>query len=203
MLDQDDGLAALERSQQPDHVLRLVDAHAGHRLVEEQQPGPRGERHGHFELARLAVREIAGKDVHSFLEADFFEHPARRSGERRIAARVAPEAEAVPRARLNRERDILERRKAGIDAGDLERARQAFTRALRRRKRGDVLAREADAAGVGAQVSSELADEGGLAGAVGSDERVRLALGNMEIDAVARAQRAEALEEAFYFKHRA
>src|SRR6267143_1831259 len=106
-------------------------------------------------------------------------------------------------SRLNRERDILERREAGIDAGDLERARQALARALRRRKRGDVLAREADAAGVGAQVSRELADEGGLAGAVGSDERVRLALGDMEIDAVARAQRAEALAKALYFKHRA
>src|SRR6267378_2307037 len=117
------------------------------------------------------------------------------------AGRVS--AESLRASRQKRERDILECREPGIDAGDLERARQAFTRALRRRKRGDVLAREADAAGVGAQVSRELADEGGLAGAVGSDDRVRLALGDMEIDSVARAQRAEALAKTFYFKHRA
>src|SRR5436853_412098 len=72
-----------------------------------------------------------------------------------------------------------------------------------RRQAGDVLAREADGPGVGAQGSRELVDEGGLAGAVGPDDRVRLALGDMEIDAVARAQRAEALAKAFYLKHRA
>ena len=56
-----------------------------------------------------------------------------------------------------------------------ERARPLRARA-RRGERGDVLAGEADAARVRAQVAGELADERRLAGAVRADDRVRLAL---------------------------
>ncbi len=82
-----------------------------------------------------------------------------------------------------------------IDAGDLERAGQAPARAPGRRQRSDVLAGEADLARVGKQVAGELADEGGLAGAVRADHRVGLALDARPGDAVARAQRAEGLPQ--------
>jgi len=39
---------------------RFFAAHAGHRLVEQQQARFGGERHGDFELALLAVAEGAG-----------------------------------------------------------------------------------------------------------------------------------------------
>ena len=90
---------------------------------------------------------------------------------------------------------LSQRAELGVDAGDLERAREALARAPRRGQRGDVLAGEADRAGVGAQVAGELADEGGLAGAVRADDGVRLAFAHVEVDAVGRAQRAEGLAQ--------
>src|SRR3989442_5844891 len=107
----------------------------------------------------LAVRQISSENIHSKGKAYFLQHAARRTGEGGIGAGRAPETEAVPGMRLHGERHVLQRGELGIDAGDLERARQALARALRRRKGGDVLAGEADAAGVGAQISGELADQ--------------------------------------------
>src|SRR5206468_7642884 len=129
----------------------------------------------------IECQEPGGFHVRCWSGSASFPLPTRaaRPAPPALPARVAPEAEAVRRACLHRERDVLERREAGIDAGDLERARQAFARAPGRRQAGDVLARESDGPGVGAQGTRERVDEGGLAGAVGPDDRVRLALGDM------------------------
>ena len=164
--------------------------------------GPRRERHRHLELALLAVGEVRREDV-ARSPSPTSSRTARAGSSRALARAPAPEAEAVARVRLHRERDVVERGEFRIDAGDLERARQALARALRRGQRGDVLAGEADRAGVGPQVAGELADEGGLAGAVRADDGVRLALGTSSVDAVGRAQRAEALGQAGDLKHRA
>src|SRR5436853_253199 len=64
------------------------------------------------------------------------------------------------------------------------------------RQHGDVLAGEADEAGVGPQLAGELRDERRLAGAVGADERQRLALGDVEVDAVGGDQPAEPLAQS-------
>jgi hypothetical protein len=95
--------------------------------------------------------------------------------------------------RLDRERDVVQGGEVGKDARDLERAREPQARALRCRQRGDVGAIETHAARVRPQVAGELADEGGLAGAVRPDHRVRLAFAHVEIDAVAGPQGAKAL----------
>src|SRR5262249_56048241 len=68
-------------------------------------------------------------------------------------------------------------------------------RARRGRHRSDVLGGEAPLAAVRADVAGELPDQRGLPRAVRPDDRVRLAEAHVEIDAVARAQRAEALAQ--------
>ena len=93
--------------EQRDHALRFLDAHAGHRLVEQQQARTGGERHRHLELALLAVREVRRQDVLSRQKADLFQHVFRGLDQRRVAARGAPEAEAVAGMRLHRERDVV------------------------------------------------------------------------------------------------
>ena len=85
---------------------------------------------------------------------------------------------------------------------DLEGTGEPLACAPRRRQPRDVLAAEDDASAVGAQVACELADEGGLAGAVRTDDGVRLAVAHVEVNAVGRAQRAEALGELADLKHR-
>ncbi len=165
--------------------------------------GRSGEGHRDLELALLAVRQIGREDVAARRQTHLLEDAARWGGEGRVAARVAPEAEAVARARLHRKRHVFERGEFGIDARNLEGARQPAARPLGRRQAGDVLAGENDAPGVRHQSARELTDESRLAGAVRPDDGVRLAFAHVEVDPVARAQRAEALGQATDLKHHA
>ena len=80
----------LSVGEEADHALRLVRAHAGHRLVEQQQARPRRERHRDLELALLAVGEVRGEHVGARAEADLLEDRARRVAQR--ARRRAPAA---------------------------------------------------------------------------------------------------------------
>src|SRR5437899_6599774 len=98
-------------------------------------------------------------------EADVFQHASRGFEQRRIAPRIAPEAEAVAGVRLHGEGDVGERAELRVDARDLERARESLARAPRRGELRHVLAAEGDAAAVRAQVAGQLPDEGRLAGA--------------------------------------
>src|SRR5262249_46879020 len=139
-------------------------------------------------------------DVRASGEADLLEDLARRSAKRLVVARASPEAEARAGVGLHREHDVRERREVGVDACGLERAREALAGARRRGKRGDVVARETHLAAVRLDPAGELPDERRLPGAVRPDDRVRLALAHLEVDAVARAQSAEALREAARFE---
>src|SRR5207245_5619633 len=106
-----------------------------------------------------------------------------------------PEPEAPTGRRLDGKRDVADRREVPEDAGDLEGARKPEPRPRRGVQRRHVLAGEAGHARVGLEVARELADQRGLARAVGADDRVRLAFRHVEVHPVGRAQAAEALAE--------
>ncbi len=72
-------------------------------------------------------------------------------------------------------RDILQRREAGQDLGDLEGACEAAQRPLVDGQAGDVLAAEGDGAGIQRHLAGDLADQRRLAGAVRADDGVELA----------------------------
>src|SRR5437773_6893237 len=86
-------------------------------------------------------------------------------------------------------------------AVDLEGAAEAALHALRLRRPGHVIAAEQDAARGGTQGTHQHVDEGGLAGAVGPDERVALPGPQPEIDVLRDRQRAEAFAEAAGFEN--
>ena len=69
--------------------------------------GSRGERHRDLELALLAVGQVRRQDIVLSCKADLLEHALRRLDQGRIAARGAPEPEAVAGVRLHRERDVV------------------------------------------------------------------------------------------------
>ena len=115
-------------------------------------------------------------------EPDARERGARRLAQFGLAARIAPEVERVAGVRLHGERDIVERGEIGKQRGDLERAREPELAAPVDRQRGDVVAGEADAAGIGRDLAGELADQRGLAGAVRPDDRMQLAGRHVERD---------------------
>ncbi len=185
-----------------DHALRFVDAHAGHRLVEQQQTRRGGEHHRDFELALLAVRKVRGQHVGAVTEADFVQDRARRDLQRRVLARRTPEAKAVAGVRLHRQRDVVEHAELAVDAGDLERARKPLVRARGGAERGDVLPGEPDAPRIRAQVAGELCDQRRLAGAVRTDDGVRFTWSHVERHPVGGAQRTKRLDQSLDVEQR-
>ena len=89
VLDQKDGEAAFELPQHVDEARGFLGPHAGHRLVEQQQARPVGERHGDFKLPPLAVAEIGDQHVGARGEPDAIERRARRLAQRRLAPRAS------------------------------------------------------------------------------------------------------------------
>ena len=65
MLDQRDGRAVVgvEVEDVAAHVLLLLDVHAGHRLVEQQEIGLHGERAGKLDALLQAVGQLSDLDL--------------------------------------------------------------------------------------------------------------------------------------------
>ena len=126
------------------HALRLVGAHAGHRLVEQHQARPGRQRQADLERPLLAVRQRVDR---SSGRSPSQTPTARRALRRRAIGRAQrlPEAQARPVAACSASATLLQHREALEQAGDLERARQPAPRALVRRQAGDVVAGEDDA----------------------------------------------------------
>ena len=185
-----------------DHAGGFLDAHAGHRLVEQQHARPGGERHRDFELAVFAMTHVGDRRVGPRAKPDAPERRAGGFAQFRLLARVAPEVERMSGVRLYGERDIVERGEIEEQRGDLERAREPAQAALPGGQRRDVLSGEADAAGLRGKLTGQLPDQRGLAGAVRPDDRVQLSLRDRERDIVRRDHAAEAFGEPFDLKQR-
>ena len=99
--------------------------------------------------------------------------------------------------RLHGERHIVEDGEIREQRGDLERAGEAELAAPIGRQRGDVVAVEMDAAGVGRELARELADQRALARAVRPDDGVQLAGGHNERNVIGRDDAAEAFAQVF------
>ncbi len=104
--------------------------------------------------------------------------------------------------RLGGERDIVGRGEVQQQRGDLERARQPERAAAPGREVGDVAPRQMDAARMRHQMPSELADQCGLAGAVGADDGVQFALRDIERNVVGRGDAAEPAHQVFHAQQR-
>jgi hypothetical protein len=126
----------------------------------------------------------------------------RQRGLRRVAqmlllAGSTPEAERMSVMRLRGERDVVGGRKIRQQAGDLERTRQPEPAALIGRQPGDVAAGKMNRTGIRHQLPGQLADQRGLAGAVGADDGVQFAPGDIEREIVGGVDAAEAADQVF------
>src|SRR4029453_17276635 len=94
-------------------------------------------------------------------------------------------------ARLRGNADVLEHGGAGQDVGDLVRAGDSLLGDRVRRQPGDVVRVEEDAPARRSEDAGEAVEEGGLAGAVGSDDGPDLAGGDGDGDVVERGEAPE------------
>src|SRR5690606_37486133 len=105
-------------------------------------------------------------------------------------------------ARLHREAHVLHHGELREEVGELEGATEPQARAARRAQAGDVAPAEAHDAGAGAQLAGDQVEEGGLAGAVGTDDRGERARMEGTADLVDRDVTAEADRQADGFERR-
>ncbi len=109
-------------------------------------------------------------------QPDLFEEAARLFEQAFFSAGRLPETEAgtgiLPS--LHGERDVIERREAEENIGDLIGARHAGGNALVHGEPGHIASGEMDAAGIRLQGTGNVVDEGRFAGAVGADQGMHL-----------------------------
>src|SRR5450759_3160593 len=141
----------------------------------------------------LAMTQSRRRQLGAPIQADAGEQRACRLAQFRFAPCIAPEIKRMAGMRLHRQRHIVEHAKIEKQGRDLKRARQPQRATAINRQRGDVVAGEMDAAGIGRHLAAELADQRGLAGAVRPDHRVQLAGGDVEHDIVGGDDALEAL----------
>ena len=182
------------------HALRRV--HAGGGLVQQQELCIRGHRAGDLHLALLAVGQALGVAVDVLAQADGVQNldgldglvallPAEGGG-----AEQALE-EVVLRVDVGAHQNVLDDAHLGEEAQVLEGAGDAAGDDLLRRFAVDALIQEGDCT-VGDLIDAgEHVEHGGLARAVGADQRDDLALIHMEADVVHGAQAAELDRDVF------
>ena len=162
----------------------LGRGHAGGGLVEQQHLGLEPERDRKLDQAlaavgqfRDALRGVVGELAASSRSAIASSTTSLRSP----AGRSMPGRDAEPLG--HRDVDVLQHRQPAEQPVDLERARDAELDALGLRDAA-VMSRPLSSTcpGVGAQHAGEEVDEGGLAGAVGADQRMARAGLEPEID---------------------
>jgi len=198
MIDNKDGEAlrcdALEQFVQVELFGRVE---AGRGLVEQQQRRIGGERAGNLNQALMAVGEARDQFVGTRAEADEGERLHRALGQRGIAA-LADHGVA---ATLGADLDVFERGHRAEQADVLERAAEAGGGAQMWRLVGDVGAVEYDPARSRLVETGEHVQRRGLAGAVGSDQRMHAAAPHRHVDAVDRFQAAEIFREPGDLEH--
>src|SRR5215510_7377296 len=197
VLDEEHGDA--ERADLPElrHEPRgLHRVHAGDRLVEQQEPRPRGERDCDLEQALLPVGEGAPELVRARAEADELQdapglrlEPALLAGDRGQAEedRERP----LRRAQMKADQDVLEHATPAENARLLERAHKA--------ELGDAVgfqavqagATEDDLAYSRREIAGDRIERRRLAGAVGADEGENLPLPHLEAQVVDGEEAAE------------
>ena len=167
----------------------LLGAHAGGGLVEQEQRRIGRERDAELEVALLTVREMRRDPVELGGQPDRFEdlHGPLAHVDEAIGAR--PEVEG-PRVALHRDPHVLEHGEVREDVGDLVGLRDAEARGLVLGQPRDLSAVEPDAAGARRRLAGDQAEERGLAGAVGADDRPQLAALDADVDAGHRDQAA-------------
>ncbi len=196
VLDEQDRDVARQSGDHREQLGALPLRHSGGGLVEQQHLRPGGERERDLEEPLLAVGELAGRPIAVRAELQGDEDGVRLLDRIAISRQVAPPRARRAAALTHCERDRLERAQMGKQRVDLERAHQAALDAPFGRQRRDLLPFEKDRAAIGLQHAGDEIDQRGLAGAVGADQRVARALGQIELHLLHDRERAEPLVEA-------
>src|SRR5262245_16205457 len=185
VLDHDDRDPLLVQPEQDrEDVVHLGAGESRHGLVGDQELRPRRHRAGQLELAHLDLGEAGRPKMSLVAQADHRED-LTRPGDGAGRARVGRV--------LQRDVEVLEHGHARERLRNLKAPNDTEPRPLVRGQARDVTPLEQDAAAVRRQGARHAVDQGGLAGAVGSDQAQALAGSDPDRHAVERQEASEAL----------
>ena len=188
----------LHRQQQLTGRAALLRAHARRRLVEEQELRPAHERHADLEPLLHAVAELAREVVRPVREAE--------AGKRVLHVAVQPALGAGADERPHRvlglrcEQQVVVHRELRQHGGDLELEAEPEPRTVRGHHAGNLPLPEADAALLREVGPRNRLQERALARAVGSDQTMKGAGPDRDVDPVERPEGPERLADALHLK---
>ena len=189
MLDHDHGHAlALDLTDQADADLQLGGIEPGEPLVEQEQPGPGGQRPRELDALLVDVGELRADELLAAGQPDALEQEVGVPGGLGGRGRVAAERPA--------QHHVLARGHAREDPHELEGAGHPRPAHPERRGAEDLAALQPDRAGIGRDLTGDEIEDGGLAGAVRADDAHDGAGGDVEVEIGHREQAPERLAEA-------
>ena len=179
-----DALFGDELADMAEDIGARLDVEPDGRLVEQQQPRPVQQRARDLDPAHLPAREIADLAAGAVGELDAREHSSAR------CARVAP-ADAVQRGVIEQ---VLHHREIEVERARLEHDAHQPQRLAR--LAADVMAEDADVAGLDAEQPRDQREQRALAGAVQAEQRGEARRRHGEVDIDQGAARAVGMADA-------
>src|SRR2546421_4484166 len=178
------------------HDRRLIRrAHAGRRLVEQDDLRPQRECRRDVEELLVTLRQVPGRHVTLPAQAEQLGDLERALPNGAVGGEGCEEARAVPEARDHRRLECLQHGEVGKDLDELEGPRDPEPGQTGGPDPAHVAISEGDGAGGGAEDAGEDVDERGLARPVWPDDRDELARADGEAHAVEGAELAVELPE--------
>ena len=205
VVDDDHGAAARDRLEQLDGLDPFARAHAGERLVEQQQTRGSRERESDLQSALLAIGEFRHGCVGAAGQIDQSERVLHLLGQALDAGKRTKQVEPEFSAQLgeSRDRQVLPHRQASEELVDLIALGEAELADFRDLQARDVAPLEHDLARGRRNLAGQHLEEGRFAGAVGADDAAQLPLIDAEVDVAVGGEPAIALGEAGGFQDRA
>jgi hypothetical protein len=175
-------------------------AHAGHRFIQQQHFGL--ERQGGRDLERplAAIGQFHRRPMRKGRQADIGDERHGTLVEDVERALRPPEVERRSTLALQRDAHVLEHRQVRKNGGNLERPHQPETRHLGGRQRRDVASLVDDAPPARPHELRQQVEAGGLAGAVGPDQRMNGAARHPQADVVHGDEAGEFLGQVLGFE---
>src|ERR687887_255622 len=174
----------------------LALRHSRRRLVEQEHFRPGGERERDLQQPLLAIGQFVGGPKAVRAEPQRSENRIGFLDRIAVSGQFLPPTSGVAASLAHRERHRLERAQVREQGVDLKRAHEPAFDALVGLKRGDLLLAKKDPAVVRPEHAGDQVDQRGLARPVRPDQRVTLALRQIEGDILGNDERAEALVQS-------
>ena len=196
MLDEQHRDVAREIGDDGEQLGALALRHARRGLIQQQHLGLGGKCERYLQQPLLAIGEFARRPIAARSKPQRNEDRMRLLDRIAIGRKLAPPTARIAAPLAHRERHRLERAEVGKQGIDLKGSHEAAFDALLGLERRDVLFAKENMSSVRLEHAGHEVDKRRFAGAVRPDQRITLALRQLELDVLGNDERAEALVQA-------